>query len=343
MKIKLYNCLGDNEQISSQYALGLGYLKTNCTGADIEIVTDRAELINCDMIGLSAVAGGVKEAVDIVQTSKIPVVIGGQATLWEGLKQYPFRHIVKGEGELAFQAIINDVHGLTRVMNGINIAELDTLNYPDRGKCDKVIPILTSRGCPWNCYFCSSQNYWGKPRYHSPEYFIGETKNILGTYRQAKLLYVLDDLFIADKNRFEKIFDLWMSNALDDYLMLNGFVRSNLMTEDIARKLKLMGFVSVRFGAESGSDKVLKTLNKTSTVEDHQRCIDICNSVELPVCYSVISHTPGETDEDRKLTMDFIERNRDKAQVAGNYVFRPFPGTKYYNGESLVEGNWNTR
>ena len=68
--------------------------------------------------------------------------------------------------------------------------DIDSLKYPDRGSCTKTIPILTSRGCPWNCKFCSSQRYWGKVRFHSAEYFIEEVKYILKNYRYAKRLYI---------------------------------------------------------------------------------------------------------------------------------------------------------
>jgi radical SAM superfamily enzyme YgiQ (UPF0313 family) len=340
VKVKLYNCLNDQERIESEYALGLGYLKTNCAGAGIEIVTDRAELVDCDLIGLSAVVAGINEAIDISESTSIPVVIGGQCTLWEGLEDYPFLHIVKGEGERAMQEIID---GTTkRVLIHDKIEDIDTLNFPDRGRCGNVLPIVSSRGCPWNCNFCSSQKYWGAPRYHSAEYFCAEVDHLLKKHQKANVLYIQDDLFIANLPRFEQIYELWMKG---DYkqLGLSGFVRSNLMTKDIAVKLKKMGFLNVRFGAESGSNRMLKLLNKQTTVETHQRCIDICNEVGLPVCFSLLVYPPGEEPADRNLTAEFIFRNRNKAWISGNFRFQPFPGTKYYNGEDVLKNYWGIR
>lgn len=341
MKIKLYNCLDNNESPTSEYALGLGYLKTNCKGADIEIVRDKEQLADCDIIGLSVVTEGVKEAISILESTSIPVIIGGQATLWEGLADYPFAHIVYGEGETALQAIING--GAPRFLRFKNIADIDTLNYPDRGRCREIVPIFTSRGCPWNCYFCSSQKYWGKPRYHSADYFISEVEYILKKYPDAGLLYILDDLFIANRERFDTIYECWMRGGFSEQLQLQGFVRSSLMTFDIARKLKRMGFKQVRFGAESGSNRILRLLNKRTTVEEHQCCVDICNEVGLPVCYSLMSFIPGETIRDRQLTGMFIRHNIGKASISGHYAFRPFPGTKFYKGESPLINDWCTR
>ncbi len=340
MKIKLYMTGG--EEPISEYPLGLGYLKTNCSGADIEIVNDRAELNDCDLIGLSSTVGGLKEAVEILESATVPVVIGGQGTMWDGLDDYPFKHIIHGEGEVAFQAIIDGkVKG--KNVRYPNMPDLDALCFPDRGKCGLEVPILTSRGCPWNCYFCSSQNYWGKTRWHSAEYFLDEVDFISRRYPQSDVLYIMDDLFIVNMDRFEKIYDQWMKDGLNKRFELKGFVRSNCMTVDKARKMKAMGFQSVRFGAESGSNRMLKIINKQETVEDHQRCIDICVQVGLNVCASLIQYLPGETVHDRQLTAEFRRKNQRWLCISGHYRFQPFPGTHFYNGESPLEGDWRTR
>jgi len=340
MKIKLYMCGG--EEPVSEYPLGLGYLKTNCVGADIEIVNDRAELKDCDLIGLSSTVGGLREAVEIVTESDIPVAIGGQGTMWDGLNDYPFKHIIHGEGERALQAIING-DDVCKNLAYENIPDLDYLCYPDRGRCGVQVPILTSRGCPFNCHFCSSQNYWGKTRWHSAEYFIGEVAHIERNYPDSQILYIMDDLFIVNQPRFDQIYEMWMSRMLHHRYELKGFVRSKSMTVDLAKKMKTMGFQSVRFGAESGSDRMLKLINKGETVADHQRCIDICVEVGLNVCASLIQYLPGETVEDRQLTGAFRKKNDQVLCISGNYKFQPFPGTHFYDGSSPLEGDWRTR
>lgn len=355
MKIKLYNCIGTEHSVS-EYSIGLGYLKTNCTGADIEIVTNRDQLKDCDLIGLSACAEGVKEAVDIMYSvPKIPTMIGGQCTLWKGLYEHPFAYIVRGEGERALQCIIDHGermwgfhHNLQRKNNLVefyNCPNLDDLNFPDRGRCAEIVPILTSRGCPYNCNFCSSQKYWGKPRYVSAGYFMDEVAYLVAKYEDMKHLYILDDLFMSDKKRFEEIYERWM---VAPYKMFStgGFVRSNLITKETAQMLKDMGWQMVRFGAESGSNRILKMLNKQATVEDNQRCIDICLEIGLSVSFAMMWYVPGETVEDRRLTGEFLQKNvanNPNVSIAGTYQFRPYPGTKFYNGESLLEGEWNTR
>lgn len=332
MKIKLYQCGGENS--ICEYPLGLGYLKSNCN-ANIEIVKNLSQLINCDLIGLSSNAWGLKEAIQILNKSKIPVIIGGQGVLWEGIKDYHFKHIVYGDGEISLQKIING-YANRFLHNPVN--NLDKLKFPIRGKCTSSVPIFTSRGCSYNCHFCSSNAFWGKVRYHSADYFINEILHILKTYPHTKIIRLMDDLFIGNYKRFLQIYEKWMNLGLNKKLKIRGFIRSNLLTLDIAEKMKEMGFNRIRFGAESGSDKILKILNKCATVEDHQKAIDIANKIKLPITASFMYGLPEETKEDLQMTKNFIQKNKGKLSVEGWYKFQPFPGTKFYNNENpLIE------
>ena len=340
MKVKLYQCGG--EKPISEFPLGLGYLQSNMRGAEVHIVPDRTELRDCDLIGLSSSAWGIAEAIDILKGSEIPVVIGGQATLWDGLQDYPFAHIVAGEGERALQRIL-DGECLPRVVQTPRIEDLDTLVFPNRGKCGDTIPILTARGCPWRCKFCSSSTFWGGVRFHSAEYFLAEVGEILRLHPQAARLYIMDDLFLVNRARLAEIHQTWLSRGYHKRLKLHGFVRSNTFNFESAWMMKEMGFDSVRFGAESGSDRILKLLQKQATVADHQRTIDIANHVGLPVGGSFMHGIPDETEEDRRLTEAFIRRNEGWFSVQGWYEFKAFPGTAFYRGENPLTSDMRVR
>jgi radical SAM superfamily enzyme YgiQ (UPF0313 family) len=340
MKIKLYN-IDAGEKCISEYPIGLGYLKTNCHGADIEIVNSRAELTDCDLIGLSATAYGLKEAVDIMESSDIPVVVGGYGTLWDGLKDYGFKHIVIGEGEVAFQRIIDG--DSKKVIREELIEDMDTLRYPDRGECGNTVPIFPSRGCPFNCRYCCSKAMWKRARFHSADYFMSEVDYISERYPKALGIYLVDDLFIANKTRFNEIYEKWMSKGLNKRFRLTGYVRANIFTEQIGIKMKAMGFGSIRFGAESGSDRILKLLNKQATVADNQRTIDIANKIGLPITAAFIYGLPTETPEEKQMTIDFVKKNYGRIGRGGWYKFVPFPGTDFYNGENPLISNMNFR
>ena len=338
MKIKLYQCGGENA--ISEYPLGLGYLKTNCKKADIEIVKNKKDLKECDLIGLSANAWGLKEAIQILEISKIPIILGGQGVLWEPIKNYNFKHIVYGDGETSLNNIID---GTKEKLLHNRITNLDDLEFPDRGNCNFAIPIITSRGCPKACSFCSAKTFWGNVRFHSAKYFIREVCYILEKYPQAKELRIMDDLFIGHKKRFLEIYEYWMSKGLNKKLKLKSFVRSDLLTLEIGQKMKNMGFYKFRFGGESGSNRILKLLNKQETVEDHQKAIDVAKQLKVPITATFMYDIPGETKKDIKLTQDFINKNKGKLKIEGYYKFRSFPGISLYDGSSPLKINMNVR
>nr|MBC8552895.1 methyltransferase domain-containing protein [Candidatus Brocadiales bacterium] len=112
--------------------------------------------------------------------------------------------------------------------------------------------------------------------------------------------------------------------------------------------LKEMNVKHLAFGAESGSDRVLKMMNKNATVEDNQKAIDLLSSSGLKPTMSLIAGYPDESLEDIALTKQFIERNREKADIIEIYPCIPFPGTSVWdefvkrnNFASLEEFDWS--
>jgi len=344
VKIGLYMCGGEKPE--SGVPLGIGYLLTNThTGAEMTYCRTRAELDAGDwnIIGLSAVASGLPEAVEIARAMPgVPKAIGGQATLWQGLDDLDlFEWIVEGEGETALGNLTQLPNGRHKSHTRVN---LDGLNFPERGELyGGKVPMVTSRGCPWRCRFCSSSQYWGKPRYCSPEYFIAEAEDATEKYPDARWLYIMDDLFTAERGRFDRIHDLWMSKGLNNRLGLWSFVRANTFDARQARQMVEMGYRAVRFGAESGSDRVLEMLGKRATVEMNQRAIDTACEAGLRISCSYMHGVPGETEEERQATLAFIERNKGKALVEGYYRFVAFPGTPMYDGASPLETDMRVR
>lgn len=333
--VKLFLCGGELSRLQSEHALGLGYLKSNCTGADIEIVRKASDLKDCDIVGLSSVALGAREAVSILHKlpATVKTVIGGQLTLWPGLVDYDFDHIVVGEGERAFQKIIDGtVTG--RVLEEPLIEDIDTLAYPDRGKVRAISSIFSSRGCAFNCSFCSSQRYWKRARYHSAAYVLGEVAWLLASYPQIQVIDVHDDLFIANKKRFFEIAEGWLREGFHNRVAMQCFVRSKVITDEIAQTLKRMRCVGVRFGVEAASDRLLKILGKGVTMADHEQTVEICNRAGLSVAACFMHHTPTETEEEFQASLDWLKSHAGRCSNGGYYRYQPFPGTDLWNGES---------
>lgn len=343
--LKFYMCGGETAKTNCEVPLGIGYLMSNCQHPewDLSYIQNEKELHDADMIALSSCANGVNEAISILRKAKCPVIIGGQVTLWEGLKEYPFTHIIKGEGEVALRSILN-IHP-QRIIEYPLLNNIDNLKFPYRGypRNDQVM-IITSRGCPYHCAFCSSQEYWKKVRYHSADYFIDEVKDIAETFPQVSKLEIADDLFACNKKRLNEIHDKWLKNNLQNrFILPKCFIRSNIFDDEICILLKEMGIKTMRFGGESASNRVLKILNKQATVEDHTRTIDICRKHKVNVSASFMFDIPGETEEEKKMTVDFIAKHKGVLGNGGRYKFCAFPGTKFYTGEDITKINMNVR
>lgn len=346
--VVLYMCGG--EKPISEVPLGIGYLLSNTTGANVVYTTDWGNMQGADIAGFSSNAWGLGQAFDIARRLRVTSprtrrILGGQGTLWRGLDSFanhPFDNVIRGDGERALQSIVMGRVPMGTVIEK-RIVDINSIKPPVRGKCGASVPIITSRGCPFNCHFCTSRAQWGKPRLRSVDNIANEISVIRYEYPHMKELYILDDLWAYPEARFEDFYDWWMKHDLNKQLTLRGFVRSGMVTKDLLVKMKKMGFTRVRFGAETASPRLLKTLNKGCTVEDHQRAIDLAFEVGLPITGSFMHGLPGETKKDLQLTSQFLQKNKGKFKREGWYRFKAFPGCKLYGEQDPTKHDMRVR
>lgn len=348
MNVKLFMCGG--EKPISEIPLGIGYMISNTLDARPEYVRNWQELQGADIAGLSTNAWGLAEAFDIGKRLRATspdtrLVLGGQGALWPKLEDFdshPFDNVVHGDGERALQAIVMG-HVPYRTTVEKRVDDIDRLKFPERGSCGNSVPIITSRGCPFNCYFCTSRAQWGKPRLRSVENLAAEVEYLVANYPRMTELYILDDLWAYPESRFDGFYDWWMVRNLNKRFSLRGFVRSSMATKKLFVRMKRMGFSRIRFGAETASPRLLKAINKGATVEDHQRAVDLAAEVGLPITASFMHGLPGETKQDLALTSKFLAKNKGKLSREGWYRFRAFPGCKLWNGESPLKHDMKVR
>jgi radical SAM superfamily enzyme YgiQ (UPF0313 family) len=340
MKIKLYSTsFGLTHDYESKgIRLGLGYLKSNCGDADVEIVEgeDASELKDCDLIGLSSIYHGFNRAIKVLESTDIPVIIGGPLASWEGLSEYNFKHIVRGEGEVAFKSILEG-NETEQVIKKPYIKDLDTLNFPYRGNCQSVARVISSRGCLYNCSFCGCRGLWGNIRYHSVEYFIEDVKNILKRHPNIEFLSIQDNMFDTSPERFYKIHDLWMKNDFHKKVKVGCNIRGDFIDEKFANSLKEMNFHHVYIGVDWGRDSSISGIkSKQNASSNNQKVIDLCTPLGIEVMSSMIRGLPGQRLVDLREELEFLKRNRENPFfVPLRYQFAPLPGSPLYNGEDI--------
>lgn len=263
---------------------------------------------------------------------------------------------VVGEGELTFADIIRlrQEHATPPVyaLSGIRglcfrgadrqvvlskkrelIADIDALPKPFR-KLPYAIEwpyLFTARGCPYKCSYCASHQFWERYRPHSAEYVVNEIKRLVDEFG-ARSIYFVDDLFIAPKSRLIRIRDLLAQAGLLGKLRFTGFVRVNLVDEEVIRILAEMGFSEVRFGMETASQRLLdKIKDHPFRIEQADELITICNKYKIPVCASFMFGIPGETSQDITETVNFWRRNISRLKIAGFYLMQPVPGSRMWD------------
>ena len=217
-----------------------------------------------------------------------------------------------------------------------------------RGVIKRSTHIMTSRGCPYNCVFCSSFLVHKRGfRMHSPEYIIEEIKQLIDEYKVEALMF-MDDLFIANKDRVKKICELMIENGLNEKIVYSIQMRANLVSPkdiELLKLLKKTGCIQAEFGFESGSPRILSFLKKkTVTVEQNQQAIKVCKKADLRVFGNFMLGAPGEDAEDIQMTKKFILDNINDIDDMAINLTTPYPGTELWdiceNKELLKNLKW---
>jgi radical SAM superfamily enzyme YgiQ (UPF0313 family) len=329
------------------------------SGVNQEQLKQKLAAFNPDLVGISSMtpmvlstmmaAKGAKEA-----CPNATVVLGGpHATFMdkEILQNEPSVDvIVRGEGELTLaelaQRTVNDVglnsaDGITyrhqgQIVQNPNrpfIQDLDDLPYPAYkhfplekyrlfGKL--FFPVITSRGCPFQCNFCTTSRILGKQyRVRSPKN-IGHELEVLKREYGADSFTFYDDTLTLDKKRLYDICDEIKSRKIN--IPWDCQTRVDQISEEMFAKMKATNCQQVFFGAESGCQTILNAVNKRTTVEQNEAAIKMAKKAGLFVAISIIIGYPGETAEMRKETFEFLRRAEpDDVYLC---IATPYPGTE---------------
>lgn len=258
----------------------------------------------------------------------------------ENLAKIPGLAFHDGNGKVCFsnpRDLITDIDTLPfpsrNLLNVEDIAKRAHILSSFRLVIHKMMSIATSRGCPYDCVYCSARAFWGKVRYRSAESALNEIELLLNNY-SFDALHPIDDLFIGDRKRLRVLSSEFKKRGYDKVMKLWVSARANLFTEEIAHLLAEMNTAHVAFGFESGSDRILKFLKGRSvTVEHNYKAAELAHKMGMRVEAGIIVGSPGETLEDMDATYRFLTNS--PIDSFGIQILSPLPGTRLWKQAEL--------
>lgn len=188
--------------------------------------------------------------------------------------------------------------------------------------------VMSSRGCPYKCIFCSNRVTTGmKYRYRSAAAIVDELEMLYRDYNKRYILF-LDDNFLVNKTRVYQLIDEIKKRGLDKKMSFNFQARGDNTDENILNSLYDAGFRSIFFGLETSSEDIMKTIKKGETVAQCVTAVKAAKRIGFHVSATFIYALPGETHQDRincinmskELGLDMVRFNNAT----------PYPGTELY-------------
>jgi len=263
--------------------------------------------------------------------------------------------IVMGEGEITITELLdkidkpNSVKGICYKENGVVhrtperelIKDLDTIPFPawdsfpmdiytrpiSRSGWVKRSDMLYGRGCPFMCTFCW-HNFGHTNRLRSNDNVIEEIKLLKDKY-DIKYIEFDDDCITTNREHLIEFCNRMMEEKLG--LKWECSSRVNLIDEEMLRIMKKAGCNNITYGIESGSQKMLNSMRKGTTVEQGKRAIELTKKVGMRPHAGFMVGTVGETKETIQETVKFWKDINIASQRMEIFFTTPFPATQLYN------------
>jgi radical SAM superfamily enzyme YgiQ (UPF0313 family) len=303
--------------------------------------------IKPDVIGLSLFTHNRVETLKLVKEVKkaLPetiIVLGGPHATFlaeEIIKRYRgVDYIIQGEGEVSLHNLLNNIKNSNKPVNKILhskiIQNIDDL--PGQGAFsgsligidprEQFSFIITSRGCPHFCVFCSSPQFWQKrTRFRSPQNIIDEIQYL---YENHGIIYfsVRDDNFTLDKKRVLKFARLLQQSNM--FIMWNCQARVDTVDDEMLIAMKRAGLEHIQYGVESGSEKILKRYDKHTSLKKIEQAAAATRRVGVYLSIYLMSGMIGEQDNDIKATKTLIHKILPNDGIVSPVAL--YPGTELY-------------
>lgn len=169
------------------------------------------------------------------------------------------------------------------------------------------VMIRTSISCPFSCLFCAFPQHAGRYQTVSVD-AVEQELNSLKNIEKVECVYVIDDTFNIPVDRFKEMLRMFIRNKYK--FKWNGYFRCQFADSEMIELMKESGCEGVFLGVESGSQKILKNMNKAVEIDKYKFGLELLNKYGITTYASFIIGFPGETDETVQETIAFIEENK---------------------------------
>ncbi len=339
-----------------RYGLSFEDIKEKIAGFTPDVVGISC-LFSAQAEGALKVAKAVKELNPATKT-----VIGGahpSSTPESVLADSNVDYVIIGEGEKTFRALLQEgvelgsLDGIAYkkdqgvVVQGKKayLENLDELPFPDWSDFDldkyfkvnlphggslkhnSFLPVITSRGCPFDCIFCSVHNIWGKNyRKRSAKNVLDELQYLVENFKIKEILFE-DDNITFDKERAREIFQGMIDRKLGLSWSTPNGVALQTLDDEMLELMKASGCYSISLGVESGDEQVLnQVIKKPIKLEMVRPLILKARRLGLKTNVFFVVGLPGESREQLKRTFKLAESL--DADTVNFFYATPLPGTR---------------
>jgi radical SAM superfamily enzyme YgiQ (UPF0313 family) len=316
---------------------------------------DFKKILEADLVGISTITSTAPRAyliADRIRQAGVPVLLGGPHVTFmadEALQHADF--VIRGEGERALMSFMDaweadrdfsGVPNLSHVVNGeprhnamgAVLEDLDRVPFPDlspllaAGKGilgHRTIPVQTSRGCPFDCAFCSVTGMFGKGyRFRSPRNVIAELRRY--DHRKNHIFFY-DDNFAANPKRMKVLLQAMRDEKFS--FTWSTQVRADIARdEDLVRLMRETGCSTLYIGLESVNPRSLESMKKRQTPAQMEEALRVFRRHHIPVHGMFVYGF----DEDDWGTVKKTVRFAKRAQLASTQflILTPLPGSEFF-------------
>jgi len=190
--------------------------------------------------------------------------------------------------------------------------------------------MISSRGCPYECTFCSTCLYWERKwRARSATNTVDEMEFIYKNYGINNIRF-WDDHFTLNKARAIEICKEIIKRKLHKKITWGTSLRVDCLDEKTIKWMKKAGCNKLIFGVESGSPTILKNIKKSFTVKDIIYSFNLCHKYKIYANASIMVGNPGENEKTIDETINILNKIKPDNPIRGGSILIVFPGTEIY-------------